>query len=82
MHQLAASLYLFAPLPSPVSEIVGDAGGFGCPVLEGRVEAESPLGQLASAYGFAPFTVAVAGSYFARLAARDPKLLAQARSHS
>lgn len=42
-----------------------------------RVDAGSPLGQLAAAYGFAPFTIAVAGSYFARLAARDESLLAQ-----
>jgi hypothetical protein len=49
-------------------------------VAEGRVEAGSPLGQLAAAYGFAPFTVAVAGSYFARLAARDADLLDKARA--
>jgi len=49
-------------------------------VPEGRVEAGSPLGQLAAAYGFAPFTVAVAGSYFARLAARDADLLDKARA--
>ena len=41
------------------------------------MDAGSPLGQLAAAYGFAPFTIAVAGSYFARLASRDECLLAQ-----
>jgi len=56
----------------------GAACEFGCSVAEGRVEAGSPLGQLAAAYGFAPFTVAVAGSYFARLAARDADLLDKA----
>ena len=45
-----------------------------------RIPEESLIGCMAAMYGFSPFTISVGTSYFERLAARDPCLMAAARA--
>ena len=55
---------------------VSRAGNF----IYRRIPEESLIGCMAGMYGFTPFTISVGTSYFERLAARDPSLMAAARA--